>query len=45
MGRACSMQRLSGMHTAFWCKSQRDRDHKEATEMGQKITLRWILEK
>jgi hypothetical protein len=39
------MQQLTGMHSGFWCKNQKDRDHKEDIEMGQKITLNWILEK
>jgi hypothetical protein len=33
------------MHMGFWWKSQKERDHLENVDIGERIILRWILEK
>jgi hypothetical protein len=33
------------MHKGFWWESQKERDHEENPEVGERIILKWILEK
>jgi hypothetical protein len=33
------------MHIGFWSGSQKERDHYEDLDVGEKIILKWILEK
>jgi hypothetical protein len=33
-----------GMHTGFWWKSQKERDHEEELDVGGRI-LKWILKR
>jgi hypothetical protein len=33
-----------GMHTDFWCESQKERNHKEDQDVGGWIILTWILD-
>jgi hypothetical protein len=34
-----------GMHIAFWCEGQKERDHQEDLDVVGRIILRWILER
>jgi hypothetical protein len=31
------------MHIVFWLESQKERDHWEDPDVGERIILRWIL--
>jgi hypothetical protein len=46
MRRAGHVARMGkgGMHTAFWCESQKERGHLEDLDVGGRIILEWILE-
>jgi hypothetical protein len=33
------------MHTEFWCRSLRERDHLEDPGVDVKVKLKWILRK
>jgi hypothetical protein len=33
------------MHAGFWWESQNKRDHYEDIDVGERITLKWIIEK
>jgi hypothetical protein len=35
----------SGMHIGFWWEIPDDRDHYEDLDVGERIILRWTLEK
>jgi hypothetical protein len=34
-----------GMHIGYWWKSQKERDHWEDLDIGERIKLRWILDR
>jgi hypothetical protein len=40
---ACMGKR--GIYRGFWLESQKEKDHKEDTDIGRRIILKWILGK
>jgi hypothetical protein len=34
-----------GVHKVFWWECQKERDHEEDLDVGERIILKWILEK
>jgi hypothetical protein len=33
------------MHIGYWCEIQKERDHYEDLYVGERIILKWILER
>jgi hypothetical protein len=46
MGRACSSTNgRRGMHIGYWWESQKERDYWGDHDVGERLKLRWILDK
>jgi hypothetical protein len=45
MGTACRINGRKRMHMWYWLESQKERDHKEDQDIGERIILKWILER